>query len=101
MSYSQFIKHLTNHIEIKIWVKPNSSQKGILGCNESGIILAVQAPPVEGKANQAIIETMSKLIGIPKSQLEIIKGHKTRIKVIKMPSNDKTLTFLNHQFNFY
>jgi uncharacterized protein (TIGR00251 family) len=94
MSYHQFISQQEHSIELRLWVKPNSSQKGILGFNEHGIILAVQAPAHEGKANQAILESFAKLIGIPKSQLELVKGHKGRNKVIRIPNNVITQAFL-------
>jgi hypothetical protein len=42
----------------------------------------VSASPVRGKANKELIAFLSRLLGVSKSQIGIIKGHATRDKVI-------------------
>jgi hypothetical protein len=42
------------------------------------------APPVEGKANQALIEILAEHYGVRRSQVKIIKGQKGRDKVIEI-----------------
>ena len=42
------------------------------------------APPVDGKANEALIEFLSDHFDVPKREIEIIKGLKSRHKIIKI-----------------
>jgi uncharacterized protein (TIGR00251 family) len=44
----------------------------------------VSAPAVDGKANKALIEVLAKHFQVPKSQIEIIKGLKSRRKTINI-----------------
>lgn len=42
----------------------------------------LQAPPVEGKANKALVEFLSDYFHVPKSRIDIIKGLKSRHKIV-------------------
>jgi len=42
------------------------------------------APPVEGKANKLLLKLLAKHFGLKKSQLRIVKGERTRDKVIQI-----------------
>lgn len=46
--------------------------------------IRISAPPVDGKANQAVIDILAKHFSVKKSDVEIIKGHTTRQKLIKV-----------------
>jgi uncharacterized protein (TIGR00251 family) len=43
--------------------------------------IAVQAPPVEGKANSALIAFLAELFGVSKNKVEIVSGELSRSKV--------------------
>jgi uncharacterized protein (TIGR00251 family) len=44
----------------------------------------VTSPPVDGKANGALIALLAKVLGIPKAGLEIIRGRTSRIKTVRV-----------------
>ena len=46
--------------------------------------LAITAPPVEGKANQAVVEFFAKLFGVAKSSVEIVSGETGRNKLVRV-----------------
>jgi len=46
--------------------------------------LALTAPPVDGKANEACIEFFAKLLNLPRSSVTIAAGHTSRNKVIRV-----------------
>jgi len=46
--------------------------------------LAVTAPPVEGRANQACIELVAERLGIPRSAVRIARGHSGRKKILEI-----------------
>ncbi len=43
------------------------------------------SPPIEGKANKELIEFLSEVFGIKRSEIKIIKGEKDKIKIISLP----------------
>jgi uncharacterized protein (TIGR00251 family) len=63
-------------------VHPNSARNEVVGVTEGRWEVRVTAPPVKGKANKELIVFLSRLLGVSKSQLVIVKGHTTRNKVI-------------------
>jgi uncharacterized protein (TIGR00251 family) len=61
---------------------PRSSKNQIV-CQEEGVYkIKVTPPPVNGKANAALIEFLAKKMGKPKSDLAIVSGKSSRIKRI-------------------
>jgi uncharacterized protein len=63
-------------------VQPRASRNAIVGVMGDAIKLAITAPPVDGKANQAVIEYLSDLFRVPKSSIVIVSGETGRNKLI-------------------
>ena len=70
-------------MKIKVKVKPNSKTEE-LGREGDSFILKVKEPAREGKANQAVIKLLAEHFSIPKSQVRILSGFKSRNKVIEV-----------------
>jgi len=71
-------------IILKVYLQPKSSKNEIVSPYRDGIKVKVTAPPVEGKANEALIRFLAKKIGISPSCIEILKGHHCREKIIRI-----------------
>jgi uncharacterized protein len=68
-------------------VQPRSSRNAIVGTIAAGTLgeaikLAITAPPVDGKANQAVIEFLAELFRVAKSSIAIVSGETGRNKLI-------------------
>ena len=70
-------------MELEVKVTP-SAQKNTIHKNQDGTGLKVYltAPALDGKANKALIEVLAEYYQVRKSQIEIIKGLKSRHKII-------------------
>jgi len=78
-------------IILKVYLQPKSSKNEVVGPYRDGIKIKVTAPPIEGKANEALIRLLGKELGISPSSIEIIKGHHSRektLKVLGVPSQE-------------
>jgi len=71
-------------LTIKIYLQPKASKNEIVGPYRDGIKVRVTAPPVEGKANEALIRFLAKKFGISPSCIEIIKGLHSREKTLRI-----------------
>lgn len=76
-------------MKIKIKVTPNSKNMGIIkeknkGKNEEIWKIKIDAPAEKGKANKRLIEILSDYFKIPKNKIKIIKGRKSRNKIIEI-----------------
>ena len=63
-------------------IHPNAKKDCIDGIKENRLCVRLSAPPIEGKANKALIKFLSKHLHIAKSKISITQGEKGRIKVL-------------------
>lgn len=70
-------------MEIRLKVIPNSSKQEV---KREGEILKVHlnSPPSEGRANKGLIEVLAKHFGVKKSQVQILRGAKSRNKTVQI-----------------
>ena len=76
---------------IKIKVAPRAKQNKIAGWKQDVLRVHVSAPPVDGKANKALIKLLADEWGISKSDIKIVKGETSREKILEIPDNVPTL----------
>ena len=60
--------------KIAAHIQPNASQNEVVGFKDGVLQVRIAAPPVKGKANQALIKFLSNVLGVSKSNLTIEKG---------------------------
>jgi uncharacterized protein (TIGR00251 family) len=70
-------------------VHPRARKNGITGVVGNSLKLALIAPPVEGKANQAVIEFFADLFAIPRSSVTIASGEISRNKIVRIAGVSK------------
>lgn len=63
-------------------VVPRASKNEISGRHGDAIKIRLIAPPVEGAANEALIDFLSEILDVRKSQIEILTGHASRDKIV-------------------
>jgi uncharacterized protein (TIGR00251 family) len=66
--------------QIDILVQPRASKSEITGVHDGALRIRIAAPPIEGAANHAIIELLSKRLGVRKAELRIVSGATGRRK---------------------
>lgn len=64
---------------LHITVKPKASRTGVARTVD-GVQVRVSAPPVEGAANTAVVETLAKALGVPRGRVAITAGATGRVK---------------------
>lgn len=72
---------------------PNAKREGVEGLyNGTYLKIALNAPAVDGKANKALIDFLSKYFKIKKTQIEMVSGQTSRQKTIKI--NHPSIEFI-------
>jgi uncharacterized protein (TIGR00251 family) len=69
---------------LQVRVKPNAQQSKIERTEDGVWHISLQAPPVDGKANKALIKLLSETLGIPKSRIRIKTGETARYKQVEV-----------------
>jgi uncharacterized protein len=77
---------------VAVHVTPKSRKNEISAIMPDGTIkVRLNAPPVEGAANKALLELLAKVLGVRESALEIIGGEKGRDKIVSVVDLDATV----------
>lgn len=71
-------------VVIDIAVKPRSSREKVGPVQGERLVVAVNAPPVEGKANEAVVRVLARTFGVPRSAVSIIRGDTGRKKTVRI-----------------
>jgi len=53
-----------------------------MSVDDEAVEICVSAPPREGEANKAVVKVLSEVLDLPKSDLQITQGHKSRAKTV-------------------
>src|SRR5213593_3003283 len=72
------------YVTISIRVQPRASRNAVVGWTGDTLNVRLTAPPVEGAANAACLAFLADLLDLPQSQLEILRGARSRTKVIRI-----------------
>lgn len=76
---------------LAVRVKPRSKHLGAEFDSDGTLVLKIHEPPVDGKANKAIIEDIAALYGLAKSQVKIVSGETARRKRVEIPDGAQPL----------
>lgn len=63
---------------------PRAAKSEICGVHGDAIKIRVKAPPVDGKANQALREFIAELLGIPLRSVELVSGDTSKRKIFRI-----------------
>jgi len=78
-----------NSLNIQVQIQPGSSKDQIIGLHNGRLKIKISAPPIDGKANQNLIEFIAKALGVSKSKIEIVKGRTSKLKTLKISGIDQ------------
>lgn len=78
------IRETTAGATFAVRVQPRARRNAITGVVGEALKLALTAPPVEGKANQACIEFLAELLNVPRGSVTIVGGQTSRNKIIRV-----------------
>lgn len=83
-------KETKDGLQIQLKILPNASKNQIVK-DDIGVKVKLTAQPIEGKANKALIEFLSKQLKVPKTSIIITKGETSKEKtlLIKVCDSDK------------
>ena len=71
-------------VTFDVLVQPRASRAKVGPEHDGRLKVAVTAPPVDGEANAAVIETLAKALGVGKSAVEIVAGATGRRKTVRI-----------------
>ena len=76
-----FLRDTKAGLEISVWAQPKASKTRVVGIHGEALKIAVQAPPVDGAANEEIAGFLAELLGVAARQVQLHKGATSRQKI--------------------
>ena len=86
----EWIKETTDGVHLSVRAVPRASKNEIQGPHNGALKIRLTTPPVDGKANQALIKLLSKSLNIPRSRIELIQGETSRSKIFRISGLNAT-----------
>lgn len=71
-------------MKLRITVKPNARKNEVTRSADGSLVIRVNVPPIEGKANERVIEVLSEYLNKPKRSIAIVSGFKGKNKIIEV-----------------
>ena len=84
MSGDLLVRQHGTAVRVTVRVQPRASRSGIQGVHGGAWRIRVQAPPVEGAANEAVCDLLAEALRLPKRDLRVVSGTTARTKVIEI-----------------
>lgn len=67
---------------LTLHVQPGAKRSEAAGLHGEALKIRLAAPPVEGRANEALVEFVAKALGVPKRSVMLVKGQTSRRKML-------------------
>jgi len=78
------VRELDGAVVFEVRVAPRASRSRVIGVQDGALKVALTAPPVDGAANEALRKLLAKTLGVSKSDVEIVRGDRARIKLLRI-----------------
>ena len=75
---------MTVSARLNVRVIPNANKDEFAGHREGELVLRLNAPAIEGKANQAAVEFVSRYLGVSRSAVLLVGGERSRHKIFQI-----------------
>ncbi len=69
---------------VRLRVQPRAARDEIVGWQDEALRVRVTAPPVEGEANTAVRRLVARALGVPPSNVALVRGDRSRDKVVRV-----------------
>ena len=74
---------------LRLHVQPRAAHNQVAGLQGEALKLRLTSPPVDGKANKAVLATLARLLDLPKSSLSLRSGLQSRTKTVRIENADE------------
>ena len=84
MTAPPYVRVQPDGVLLSVKLQPRASANEIGDALGAELRIKVTAPPVDAAANEALVKLLAQQLDCPRSQVELVRGHTSRHKVIKL-----------------
>lgn len=78
-------------VRFTVRVQPRASRSEVVGAHGGALKVRLQAPPVDGAANAALVELLAESLGVPRRAVRIVAGESSRSKTVDVDGVEQAL----------
>lgn len=71
-------------VVLTLHIQPGAKKTEVAGLHGDALKIRLAAPPVDGKANEALVAFVAKTLGVPKANVELVSGQTSRAKRLRV-----------------
>jgi uncharacterized protein (TIGR00251 family) len=79
-----FAKDVANGCTVIVRVHPGARKNGVTSVHAGAVKIALMAPPVDGKANEALIAFLAEALCLPRARIALVAGVASRVKMVRI-----------------
>lgn len=69
-------------VRFAVHAKPRAKKSAIVGVHGDALDVAIAAPPVDGAANDELVATLAKALGVARAAVTVVRGESSRAKLV-------------------
>jgi len=71
-------------VRVSVHVQPRATRSEIIGLHGAALKVRLQAPPVDGAANEALVTLLAERLGVPRRAVRVVAGAASRAKTVEV-----------------
>lgn len=79
-----FARDVADGCTVSVRVQPGAKRDTVIGLYAGAIKIALNAPPVDGRANDALIAFLAEQLALPRSRMALVAGASSQSKVVRV-----------------
>ena len=85
---SAAVRDVPGGVELSVFCQPKAARSALIGMHGGALKAKVKAPPVEGRANRALLDLLAGALGVPRGRLTLVSGEQSRNKRVRVDGVD-------------
>jgi len=81
---AEFARDVADGCTVSVRVHPGARKNGVSGVHAGAVKISLTTPPVDGRANEALIAFVAELLRLPRGRVNLVSGAISRSKVLSI-----------------
>ncbi|WP_303851784.1 DUF167 domain-containing protein [Seleniivibrio woodruffii] len=78
-------------MKLSVYVQPGAKKTEHSGMHDGRPKIRLNAPPVDGAANDELVKFVAKRLKLPKSSVKLVSGHASRLKTLEIDADEEDI----------
>jgi uncharacterized protein len=84
MTANDFAQDMPDGCTLRVRIHPGARRNAVAGMHDGALKISLTAPPIEGRANEALIGFLAEALRLPKARVALVAGMTSRSKVLRI-----------------